>query len=238
MVNNMEINNAPNNPPNMMNINNNVINLARAEQNRIDARIRQLQKAAENAEQNRIDARIRQIRQLQKAAENAKKAENNAAKKAAENAKKAAKKAENNARQAAVDRSKAEAAAARAEARAEREGSSGSNAAKKAANNAARKAKEAANKANVNARNAAANAKKLAANAIVKNVENKLKVIKNGPGSKENKNKLGRSIYLKATKKVHPNSGGNQVSFQKLGNIYNKFKNFTETSIPWVPNNT
>jgi len=43
---------------------------------------------------------------------------------------------------------------------------------------------------------------------------------------------------LKATKKVHPNSGGNQVSFQKLGNIYNKFKNFTETSIPWVPNNT
>ena len=180
------------------------------------------------AEQNRIDARIRQ---LQKAAENAKKAENNAAKKAAENAKKAAKKAENNARQAAVDRSKAEAAAARAEARAEREGSSSSNAARKAANNAAKKAKEAANKANVNARNAAANAKKLAANAIVKNVENKLKVIQNGPGSKENKNKMGRSIYLKATKKVHPNSGGNQVSFVKLGNIYNKFKNFTGTKV-------
>jgi membrane protein involved in colicin uptake len=149
----------------------------------------------------------------------------------AKRAKEAAKKAENNARQAAVDRSKAEAAAAKAEARAEREGSSGSNAAKKAANNAARKAKEAANKANVNARNAAANAKKLAANAIVKNVENKLKVIKNGPGSKENKNKLGRSIYLKATKKVHPNSGGNQVSFVKLGNIYNKFKNFTGTRV-------
>jgi membrane protein involved in colicin uptake len=149
----------------------------------------------------------------------------------AKRAKEAAKKAENNARQAAVDRSKAEAAAAKAEARAEREGSSSSNAAKKAANNAARKAKEAANKANVNARNAAANAKKLAANAIVKNVENKLKVIKNGPGSKENKNKLGRSIYLKATKKVHPNSGGNQVSFVKLGNIYNKFKNFTGTRV-------
>jgi membrane protein involved in colicin uptake len=149
----------------------------------------------------------------------------------AKRAKEAAKKAENNARQAAVKKSKAEAAAAKAEARAEREGSSGSNAAKKAANNAARKAKEAANKANVNARNAAANAKKLAANAIVKNVENKLKVIKNGPGSKENKNKLGRSIYLKATKKVHPNSGGNQVSFVKLGNIYNKFKNFTGTRV-------
>jgi membrane protein involved in colicin uptake len=149
----------------------------------------------------------------------------------AKRAKEAAKKAENNARQAAVDRSKAEAAAAKAEARAEREGSSGNNAARKAANNAARKAKEAANKANVNARNAAANAKKLAANAIVKNVENKLKVIKNGPGSKENKNKLGRSIYLKATKKVHPNSGGNQVSFVKLGNIYNKFKNFTGTRV-------
>jgi membrane protein involved in colicin uptake len=149
----------------------------------------------------------------------------------AKRAKEAAKKAENNARQAAVDRSKAEAAAAKAEARAEREGSSGSNAAKKAANNAARKAKEAANKANVNARNAAANAKKLAANAIVKNVENKLKVIQNGPGSKENKNKMGRSIYLKATKKVHPNSGGNQVSFVKLGNIYNKFKNFTGTKV-------
>ena len=149
----------------------------------------------------------------------------------AKRAKEAANKANANARKAAVDRSKAEAAAARAEARAEREGSSGSNAAKKAANNAARKAKEAANKANVNARNAAANAKKLAANAIVKNVENKLKVIQNGPGSKENKNKMGRSIYLKATKKVHPNSGGNQVSFVKLGNIYNKFKNFTGTRV-------
>jgi len=149
----------------------------------------------------------------------------------AKKAKEAANKANANARKAAVERSKAEAAAAKAEARAKREDSSGSNAARKAANNAARKAKEAANKANVNARNAAANAKKLAANAIVKNVENKLKVIKNGPGSKENKNKLGRSIYLKATKKVHPNSGGNQVSFQKLGNIYNKFKNFTGTRV-------
>ena len=153
----------------------------------------------------------------------------------AKRAKEAANKANANARKAAVERSKAEAAAAKAEARAEREGSSSSNtannAARKAANNAARKAKEAANKANVNARNAAANAKKLAANAIVKNVENKLKVIQNGPGSKENKNKMGRSIYLKATKKVHPNSGGNQVSFVKLGNIYNKFKNFTGTRV-------
>jgi hypothetical protein len=42
---------------------------------------------------------------------------------------------------------------------------------------------------------------------------------------------MGRSIYLKATKKVHPNSGGNQVSFVKLGNIYNKFKNFTGTKV-------
>jgi membrane protein involved in colicin uptake len=149
----------------------------------------------------------------------------------AKKAKEAANKANAIARKAAVERSKAEAAAAKAEARAKREGSSGSNAARKAANNAAKKAKEAANKANVNARNAAANAKKLAANAIVKNVENKLKVIQNGPGSKENKNKMGRSIYLKATKKVHPNSGGNQVSFVKLGNIYNKFKNFTGTKV-------
>jgi membrane protein involved in colicin uptake len=149
----------------------------------------------------------------------------------AKKAKEAANKANAIARKAAVEKSKAEAAAAKAEARAKREDSSGSNAARKAANNAARKAKEAANKANVNARNAAANAKKLAANAIVKNVENKLKVIQNGPGSKENKNKMGRSIYLKATKKVHPNSGGNQVSFVKLGNIYNKFKNFTGTKV-------
>ena len=156
----------------------------------------------------------------------------------AKKAKEAANKANANARKAAVERSKAEAAAAKAEARAKREDSSRNNAAKKAANNAAKKAKEAAKKAAANAEKLAANAKKAAVNAVVKNVENKLKVIQNGPGSKENKNKMGRSIYLKATKKVHPNSGGNQVSFQKLGNIYNKFKNFTETSIPWVPNNT
>ena len=149
----------------------------------------------------------------------------------AKKAKEAANKANAIARKAAVEKSKAEAAAAKAEARAKREDSSRNNAARRTANNAARKAKEAANKANVNARNAAANAKKLAANAIVKNVENKLKVIQNGPGSKENKNKMGRSIYLKATKKVHPNSGGNQVSFVKLGNIYNKFKNFTGTRV-------
>ena len=149
----------------------------------------------------------------------------------AKKAKEAANKANANARKAAVERSKAEAAAAKAEARAKREDSSRNNAARKAANNAAKKANANANKANVNARNAAANAKKLAANAIVKNVENKLKVIQNGPGSKENKNKMGRSIYLKATKKVHPNSGGNQVSFVKLGNIYNKFKNFTGTRV-------
>ena len=149
----------------------------------------------------------------------------------AKKAKEAANKANANARKAAVERSKAEAAAAKAEARAKREDSSRNNAARKAANNAAKKAKEAAKKAAANAEKLAANAKKLAANAIVKNVENKLKVIQNGPGSKENKNKMGRSIYLKATKKVHPNSGGNQVSFVKLGNIYNKFKNFTGTKV-------
>jgi len=149
----------------------------------------------------------------------------------AKKAKEAANKANAIARKAAVERSKAEAAAAKAEARAKREDSSRNNAARKAANNAAKKAKEAAKKAAANAEKLAANAKKLAANAIVKNVENKLKVIQNGPGSKENKNKMGRSIYLKATKKVHPNSGGNQVSFVKLGNIYNKFKNFTGTKV-------
>jgi membrane protein involved in colicin uptake len=153
----------------------------------------------------------------------------------AKKAKEAANKANANARKAAVERSKAEAAATRAAKKAEREGSSSSNtannAARKAANNAAKKANANAKKAAANAEKLAANAKKLAANAIVKNVENKLKVIQNGPGSKENKNKMGRSIYLKATKKVHPNSGGNQVSFVKLGNIYNKFKNFTGTKV-------
>ena len=149
----------------------------------------------------------------------------------AKKAKEAANKANAIARKAAVERSKAEAAAAKAEARAKREDSSRNNAARKAANNAAKKANANAKKAAANAEKLAANAKKLAANAIVKNVENKLKVIQNGPGSKENKNKLGRSIYLKATKKVHPNSGGNQVSFVKLGNIYNKFKNFTGTRV-------
>jgi membrane protein involved in colicin uptake len=149
----------------------------------------------------------------------------------AKKAKEAANKANANARKAAVERSKAEAAAAKAEARAKREDSSRNNAARRTANNAARKANANAKKAAANAEKLAANAKKAAVNAIVKNVENKLKVIQNGPGSKENKNKMGRSIYLKATKKVHPNSGGNQVSFVKLGNIYNKFKNFTGTKV-------
>jgi membrane protein involved in colicin uptake len=149
----------------------------------------------------------------------------------AKKAKEAANKANANARKAAVERSKAEAAAAKAEARAKREDSSRNNAARKAANNAAKKANANAKKAAANAEKLAANAKKAAVNAVVKNVENKLKVIQNGPGSKENKNKMGRSIYLKATKKVHPNSGGNQVSFVKLGNIYNKFKNFTGTKV-------
>ena len=157
----------------------------------------------------------------------------------AKKAKEAANKANANARKAAVERSKAEAAAAKAEARAKREDSSRNNAAKKAANNAAKKAKEAAKKAAANAEKLAANAKKAAVNAVVKNVENKLEEIKSRTNiNKTRMNKMGRIIYLKATKKVHPNSGGNQVSFQKLGNIYNKFKNFTETSIPWVPNNT
>jgi membrane protein involved in colicin uptake len=149
----------------------------------------------------------------------------------AKRAKEAANKANANARKAAVEKSKAEAAAARAEARAKGEDSSRNNAARKAANNAAKKANVNAKKAAANAEKLAANAKKAAVNAVVKNVENKLKVIQNGPGSKENKNKMGRSIYLKATKKVHPNSGGNQVSFVKLGNIYNKFKNFTGTKV-------
>jgi membrane protein involved in colicin uptake len=149
----------------------------------------------------------------------------------AKKAKEAANKANAIARKAAVEKSKAEAAAAKAEARAKREDSSRNNAARRTANNAARKANANAKKAAANAEKLAANAKKAAVNAIVKNVENKLKVIQNGPGSKENKNKMGRSIYLKATKKVHPNSGGNQVSFVKLGNIYNKFKNFTGTKV-------
>ena len=150
----------------------------------------------------------------------------------AKRAKEAANKANAIARKAAVEKSKAEAAAAKAEARANREGSSGSNAAKKAANNAAKKAKEAAKKAAANAEKLAANAKKAAVNAVVKNVENKLEEIKRRTNiNKTRMNKMGRIIYLKATKKVHPNSGGNQVSFQKLGNIYNKFKNFTGTKV-------
>ena len=157
----------------------------------------------------------------------------------AKKAKEAANKANAIARKAAVERSKAEAAAAKAEARAKREDSSRNNAARRTANNAAKKAKEAAKKAAANAEKLAANAKKAAVNAVVKNVENKLEEIKSRTNiNKTRMNKMGRIIYLKATKKVHPNSGGNQVSFQKLGNIYNKFKNFTETSIPWVPNNT
>ena len=154
----------------------------------------------------------------------------------AKRAKEAANKANANARKAAVDRSKAEAAATRAAKKAEREGSSSSNtannAARKAANNAAKKANANAKKAAANAEKLAANAKKAAVNAVVKNVENKLEEIKRRTNiNKTRMNQLGRSIYLKATKKVHPNSGGNQVSFVKLGNIYNKFKNFTGTRV-------
>ena len=154
----------------------------------------------------------------------------------AKRAKEAANQANANARKAAVDRSKAEAAATRAAKKAEREGSSSSNtannAARKAANNAAKKANANAKKAAANAEKLAANAKKAAVNAVVKNVENKLEEIKRRTNiNKTRMNKMGRIIYLKATKKVHPNSGGNQVSFQKLGNIYNKFKNFTGTRV-------
>ena len=150
----------------------------------------------------------------------------------AKRAKEAANKANAIARKAAVEKSKAEAAAAKAEARAKREDSSRNNAARRTANNAAKKAKEAAKKAAANAEKLAANAKKAAVNAVVKNVENKLEEIKSRTNiNKTRMNKMGRIIYLKATKKVHPNSGGNQVSFQKLGNIYNKFKNFTETKV-------
>ena len=146
----------------------------------------------------------------------------------AKKAKEAANKANANARQAAVNRSKAEAVAAKAAARAKREESTRNNAAAKKANANAKKAKKDAE----NAEKLAANAKKAAVNAIVKNVENKLKVIQNRTNiNKTRMNKLGRIIYLKATKKVHPNSGGNQVSFVKLGNIYNKFKNFTGTKV-------
>ena len=146
----------------------------------------------------------------------------------AKRAKEAANKANANARQAAVNRSKAEAAAAKAAARAKREESSPNNAAAKKAAENAKKAKKAAE----NAEKLAANAKKAAVNAVVKNVENKLEEIKSRTNiNKTRMNKMGRMIYLRATKKVHPNSGGNQVSFQKLGNIYNKFKNFTGSSV-------
>ena len=128
--------------------------------------------------------------------------------------KNAAKKAEENARQEAVNRSKAEATAAKAAARAKREKSNRNiAAAKKAAENAEK-------------------AKKLAANAIVKNVDNKLKVIKNGPGSKENKNKLGTKVYRKASLKLHPQRpGGSEESFKKLGSIYSNFQTKIGTKV-------
>jgi len=146
----------------------------------------------------------------------------------AKRAKEAANKANANARQAAVNRSKAEAAAAKAAARAKREESSPNNAAAKKAAENAKKAKKAAE----NAEKLAANAKKAAANAIVKNVENKLEEIKSRTNiNKTRMNKMGRMIYLRATKKVHPNSGGNQVSFQKLGAFYNNFQTKIGTKV-------
>lgn len=146
----------------------------------------------------------------------------------AKRAKEAANKANANARQAAVNRSKAEAAAAKAAARAKREESSPNNAAAKKAAENAKKAKKDAE----NAEKLAANAKKAAVNAVVKNVENKLEEIKSRTNiNKTRMNKMGRMIYLRATKKVHPNSGGIKESFQKLGKIYNKFKNFTGSSV-------
>ena len=148
------------------------------------------------------------------------------AKKAAE----AAKKEMENARQEAVNRSKAEATAAKAAARAKREDSSRNNAARKAATKA-KKAAENAEKAKKAAENAE-KAKKLAANAIVKNVDNKLKVIKNGPGSKENKNKLGTKVYRKASLKLHPQRpGGSEESFKKLGSIYSNFQTKIGTKV-------
>ncbi len=39
--------------------------------------------------------------------------------------------------------------------------------------------------------------------------------------------KRGRIIYLQATKKVHPNRGGNDGSFKKLGTIFSNFEKFT-----------
>ena len=150
----------------------------------------------------------------------------------AKKAKEAANKANANARKAAVDRSKAEAAAAKAEARAKREDSSRNNAARRTANNAAKKANANAKKAAANAEKLAANAKKAAVNAVVKNVENKLEEIKSRTNiNKTQMNKLGRIIYLKATKKVHPNSGGNKVSFQKLGKAYDNFQTNIKTKV-------
>jgi len=146
----------------------------------------------------------------------------------AKRAKEAANKANANARQAAVNRSKAEAAAAKAAARAKREESSPNNAAAKKAAENAKKAKKDAE----NAEKLAANAKKAAVNAVVKNVDNKLKeILKKTNLSKTEKKNMGRKIYLRATIKVHPNSGGNQVSFQKLGAFYNNFQTKIGTKV-------
>ena len=120
----------------------------------------------------------------------------------------AANKANSQARREAVERSQKEAESAR-------------RARKAAENAAAKKAAENAEKA-----------KKLAANAIVKNVDNKLKVIKNGPGSKENKNKLGKKVYRKASLKLHPQRpGGSEESFKKLGSIYSNFQTKIGTKV-------
>ena len=126
--------------------------------------------------------------------------------------KNAAKKAEDNARNEAVRLSRAEATAAKAAARANREKSNRNKAAaKKAAENAekAKKAKKAVENAE--------KAKKARLNTVVKNVENKLKVIQNG--------KEGARVYRAAARNLHPNKAtGNTESFKRLGKIYNNFK--------------
>ena len=60
-------------------------------------------------------------------------------------------------------------------------------------------------------------AKKARLNTVVKNVENKLKVIQNG--------KEGARVYRAAARNLHPNKAtGNTESFKRLGKIYNNFK--------------
>lgn len=145
----------------------------------------------------------------------------------AKKAEEAAKKANNRARQAAVERSAAEAAAARAARAASRSETSDRRNKTNAANKAAKKAAENAKKAAANAEKAVANAKKAQANALIQNVQNKLVALSRRQNiNKREMAKQGKKIYLKATPKLHPNKGGTDEDFKRLGELYNKFKNF------------